>query len=68
MNTDDLAAARDAYARLQQDKAREGLADNQCTSCGSYRLDGRPPYLHETWCPERRPGPPLQMDGFPWTS
>jgi len=27
------------------------LQPNQCPGCGSYRLDGRPPLLHEYGCP-----------------
>jgi hypothetical protein len=36
---------------VQQQLAAEGRAVGQCSSCGSYRLDGRPPILHDPGCP-----------------
>lgn len=27
-----------------------GAAPGQCLECGSYRLDGTPPYLHQPGC------------------
>ena len=32
-----------------------------CGRCGAYRADGRPPYLHEDWCPHHGD---LQLDRF----
>jgi len=39
-------------ARQQQIKAVSGGAMSQC-GCGSYRLDGQPPILHQPGCPSR---------------
>lgn len=41
------------YARAQQERAPDGQADGQC-SCGAYRLDGMPPFLHNDGCPNLR--------------
>ena len=30
--------------------AERGEAPGQCPECRSYRLDGKPPYLHEHGC------------------
>lgn len=38
-----------AMAEQQQALAAEGKALGQC-SCGSYRLDGKPPILHNDGC------------------
>jgi hypothetical protein len=35
---------------LQRDLAKTGEAAGQCPGCGSYRLDGLPPVLHERGC------------------
>jgi hypothetical protein len=37
-------------ARVQQMLAHDGLAEGQCPACGSYRLDGAPPGVHQPWC------------------
>lgn len=70
----DLHALVDAYsrgdltpqqrmAREQQDLATDGRAVGQCSSCGSYRLDGQPPILHEEDCPSYGTIPPWSMPG-----
>ncbi len=40
-------------AAEQQTLASAGKAVGQCASCGSYRLDGRPPLLHQPGCPQK---------------
>jgi hypothetical protein len=49
ISADDLLVAS-----RQQELAKTGQAANQCLDCGSYRLDGMPPLLHERGCPQRR--------------
>lgn len=36
--------------QLQHALAELGQADNQCTECGVYRVDGQPPLLHRNTC------------------
>lgn len=43
-----------AKARSQALLAVDGLAENQCGVCGTYRMDGLPPVIHATDCPGRR--------------
>jgi hypothetical protein len=33
----------------------EGHADNQCTVCGAFRPDGKPPTVHRTGCINQDP-------------
>lgn len=41
-----------AMAAAQQELAKTSKAQGQCQSCGSYRLDGKPPFIHRQGCPE----------------
>jgi hypothetical protein len=52
MTTDPLD---DAEAKLRAIEARAAeraqyLQPNQCPGCGAYRLDGKPPMIHEHGC------------------
>lgn len=46
MNLEEMARHQQAFARI-------GEAENRCTGCGVYRLDGRPPILHREDCEDR---------------
>ena len=42
------------------------LQMNECPSCGAYRLDGKPPLIHEHGCPYQDDAPLLYLpDGTP---
>lgn len=46
MNDSKQQAATAEQVRL----AADGLAVGQCSECGSYRADGKPPILHRDGC------------------
>ncbi len=53
MSDDKLRESEDKLAALQAGLAekRKTMRPNECPGCGSFRLDGQPPYLHEPGCP-----------------
>lgn len=45
---------------------RSHLQANECPGCGSFRLDGRPPLLHQHGCPYEADAPLMYFpDGTP---
>lgn len=50
-----MSLTPEEHARFtdQQRLAKTGEALNQCTKCGAYRLDGKPPFLHLPECPHK---------------
>lgn len=53
MSDDEIERAAQILADIKagaRERAKH-LQPNQCPGCGSYRLDGRPPLLHEHGCP-----------------
>lgn len=64
---DAMSEIRRAEEILAQIKAgaeerAEHLQPGQCPACGSYRLDGRPPLLHEHGCPWATDAPLWYLD------
>lgn len=63
---DELARAEEMLAEIKAgaEERAQHLQPGQCPGCGSYRLDGRPPLLHEHGCPWKGDGPLLgYLDG-----
>lgn len=50
---DELDRAERTLDALKEglDRRAEQIQPNQCPGCGSYRLDGLPPEIHEQGCP-----------------
>lgn len=65
---DFLRDAEDKLRRIEEGKRERDkhLQPNECPACGAYRLDGRPPFIHEHGCPYEDDGPLAYLpDGTP---
>lgn len=50
---DDLERAEEMLDALRDGLAekRKTMQPNECPGCGAFRLDGKPPLIHERDCP-----------------
>jgi hypothetical protein len=68
MDDAELRAIEDTVEDLRaglEERSRH-LQPGQCPGCGSYRLDGLPPLLHEHGCPWKADAPLWYRDGVPF--
>jgi hypothetical protein len=65
----DLTVIEENLAAIREGAAERAktIQPGQCPGCGSYRLDGRPPLLHEHGCPWKDDAPFwYRPDGSPF--
>lgn len=61
MSDDRLREAREKLEDIKRGmrERAQNLQPGQCPGCGAYRLDGKPPAVHERGCPWRGDVNPL---------
>jgi hypothetical protein len=63
-----LDEAEDKLRAIKEggEQFRSHVQANECPGCGSFRLDGRPPLLHQHGCPYEADAPLMYLpDGTP---